>query len=148
MIAVGGSIGVYGARPDGEDWVIGVRDPFGEQTDAMGVLTVESGCVSTSGIYEKGKEVDGVYYHHIVDGRTGYPADSGIVSATVLHQSGAVSDALATACVVLGKDGALDLLASYGAEGILVDENKNIYLTDGLRERFTLSNSAYQIADS
>lgn len=62
----------------------------GSQTDALGTLTMKSGCVSTSGIYEKGAEVEGVYYHHIIDSRTGYPSDSGIISATVLHQSGAI----------------------------------------------------------
>ncbi len=148
VIAVGGSIGVYGSRPDGEDWIIGVRDPSGEQTDALGTLTMKSGCVSTSGIYEKGAEVEGVYYHHIIDSRTGYPADSGIISATVLHQSGAISDALATACVVLGKDGAMELLNAYGAEGILIAEDKTIYLTDGLKDRFSLSNTSYHLVES
>lgn len=147
VVAVGGSVGVYGTRPDGENWVVGVRDPAGDQAAVLGVLTMESGCVSTSGIYEKGAQVDGVYYHHIVDSRTGYPADSGLLSATVLHPSGAISDALATACVVLGKDGALELLNAYGAQGILVDTNKTIYLTDGLKDRFSLSNTDYRLAE-
>ncbi len=146
VVAVGGSIGVYGTRPDGEPWRIGVRDPSGEQSEALGVMTMDSGCVSTSGIYEKGREVDGVYYHHIVDARTGYPADTELVSVTVVHASGAVTDALATACVVLGREGALALLQEYGAQGILVDREQNVTVTSGLRDRFTLSNTRYHMA--
>ena len=92
--------------------------------------------------------MEGVYYHHIIDSRTGYPSDSGIISATVLHQSGAISDALATACVVLGRDGAMELLNAYGAEGILIAEDKTIYLTDGLKDRFSLSNTSYHLVES
>ena len=147
VVAVGGSVGVYGTRPEGGAWRIGVRDPEGGRSEALGVLALESGCVSTSGIYEKGKEVGGVYYHHIVDGGTGYPAQSDLLSATVLHESGTVTDALATACVVLGKERALLLLESYGAQGVLIDKEKTVFLTAGLKDQFTLSNTAYRLAD-
>ena len=63
-------------------------------------------CVSTSGDYERYYFVDGVRYHHIIDPRTGYPASSGLASATVISTDGAFADAFATAVIVGGKDAA------------------------------------------
>ena len=63
-------------------------------------------CVSTSGDYERYYFVDGVRYHHIIDPRTGYPASSGLASATVISTDGSFADAFATAVIVGGKDAA------------------------------------------
>ena len=63
-------------------------------------------CVSTSGDYERYYFVGGVRYHHIIDPRTGYPASSGLASATVISTDGAFADAFATAVIVGGKDAA------------------------------------------
>ena len=144
VIAVGGSVGLYGKKPWGQPWKVAVRDPKGE--GSMGVLELTGGFVSTSGSYEKYFEEDGRRYHHLLDPRTGYPAESGLVSVTVWCQdSGALSDGLATACFVLGLEDGLALLESYGAQGLFVDESGTVTLTPGLRERFTLTGEGYTI---
>ncbi len=145
VVAVGGSVGVFGAKPDGSAWSIGVRDPEGGETDSLGTLTVTSGCVSTSGTYEKKREFDGTIYHHILDPRTGYPAKSELVSATVICDSGALSDALATACVVLGREKAEKLLAQYSAAYLLIDQNHVIYSGGGAEKLFALSSAKYTL---
>lgn len=145
VVAVGGSIGVFGAKPDGSAWNIGVRNPDGGETDSLGTLSVESGCVSTSGTYEKKRESGGVTYHHILDPRTGYPAESDLVSATVICRSGALSDALATACVVLGREKAEVLLAQYDAGYLLIDSNHKITAGGGAENRFVLSSEDYTL---
>ncbi len=138
-ISVGGSVLVYGSKDDGSDWKVGIRDPQGASDEMIGYLEFSAGsniCVSTSGDYEKYFLVDGVRYHHILDRVTGKPADSGLTSVTVVCENGLVSDALSTACFVLGYEDALELLEKYNAEAVFIDKEKNIILTDGLENIF------------
>ena len=81
IIAVGGSVGVYGEKSSGKPWSVAVRDPNGD--GSLGSGTLAEGFVSTSGSYEKYFEQDDVLYHHLLDPKTGYPAESGLVSVTV-----------------------------------------------------------------
>lgn len=76
IIAVGGSVGVYGEKSSGKPWSVAVRDPNGD--GSLGSVTLAEGFVSTSGSYEKYFEQDGVLYHHLLDPKTGYPAESGL----------------------------------------------------------------------
>lgn len=154
VAAVGGSVCLRGRKPDGRPFRVSVRDPEGGQAGSLGVLELEGGFVSTSGSYEKFFEQDGRRYHHILDPRTGYPAGSGLVSVTVwcpeamdARWPGALSDGLATACFVLGKDDGVELLESYGAEGVFVDENGGVLVTGGLRDRFTLTAEGYSLEE-
>ncbi len=138
-ISVGGSVLIYGEKDDGEDFRIGIRDPKGAQDEMIGYLTFSSGsrlCISTSGDYEKYKESDGIRYHHILDRKTGYPADAGLASVTVVCESGIYSDALSTACFVLGIDKSLPLLEKYDAEAVFIDHENHITVTEGLLEQF------------
>ena len=143
VIMVGGSVGLYGKKSDGTDWNIEIRDPA--SNGALGVLHLTGGFISTSGSYEKYFEENGVLYHHILDPQTGYPAESGLVSVTVVADSGALSDALSTACFVLGYDESLPLLEHYGAEAVFVTTENHVLMTDGLSDRFDLSASAYTL---
>ena len=145
VVSVGGSILVWGDKPDGSDWTVAIQDPRGADGEYMGVLSLDQNTVvSTSGDYEKYFEEDGVRYHHILDPHTGYPADSGLISVTVVCQDGLLSDGLSTACFVLGAGKGKELLDRYGAEGIFIDENKKITVTDGIRDRFTILNNDYK----
>ena len=142
VVAVGGSIGLYGKKPDGKDFRVSVRSPEGE--GSLGVLELPGGFVSTSGSYEKFFQQDGRTYCHLLDPRTGYPAESGLTSVTVWCQdSGALSDGLATACFVLGLEEALALLEEYGAQGVFVTNDRRVAATPGLRERFRLTAPGY-----
>lgn len=144
VVTVGGSVGLFGKKPDRKPFRVSVRDPKGE--GSMGVLDLDGGFVSTSGSYEKYFEEDGKTYHHLLDPRTGYPADSGLVSVTVwCEDSGALSDGLATACFVLGLEDGMALLESYGAQGLFVDEAGIVTLTPGWAERFSLTGEGYTI---
>ena len=80
--------------------------------------------------------MDGVRYHHILNPATGYPADSGVRSVTILCDSGIVSDALSTACFVLGVEEGMALAESYGAQALFVDMEGNIFMTDGMKQFF------------
>ena len=146
VVAVGGSIGLYGEKPFHEPWVIAVRDPFSD--GMIGTLSLPGGnFVSTSGDYEKCFTENGKTYHHILDPATGYPAESGLSGITVVSDSGTLSDALSTACFVLGLDQGAALLKKFSAEGIFITADKRIFVTQGLRESFqpTASDAAWEI---
>lgn len=141
VIDLGGDVGLLGAKPDGSDWRVAVKDPA-DPSKFLGVLTAADTFVVTSGIYERGFEENGVRYHHIIDPKTGKPAESGLVSVTVVCGDGAWADALSTACFVLGEAGSLALRDTLAAEKnlrielILVTDDGHVRYTAGLAERF------------
>ena len=150
-IAVGGSILCYGEKPDGGKYSIGIRNPRGDESSVMGVISIDSSessvFVSTSGDYEKYFIENGIRYHHILNPKTGFPADTGTISATIICDNGALSDALSTICILLDKDEALELVKSYGAEAVLIDENKNVYVTEGIASNFEITDEDYNFYD-
>ena len=126
IISVGGSILAWGDyNKAGDKWQIAVAHPRLEG-EYLGVLSVDEGFVSTSGDYERYFEKDGRRYHHILDATTGYPAETDIVSVTVVCDSGLISDALSTACFILGEEDSEPLLEKYNASAIFVDKDMNI----------------------
>ena len=148
IVSVGGSVLAYGKNPVYKDgtWNIGIRDPFMNDGRIMGILNCEPCCVSTSGDYEKVLEADGKKYHHILDPRTGYPAVSNVTSVTVIAQSGTITDALSTACFILGySDASLELLKEYDAEAIFIDKEGRVYLTPGVEGKLTITSGAFTI---
>lgn len=126
VVSVGGSILAYGDYNDkGDKWSIAIRHPRSE-SEFLGVIRLDEGFVSTSGDYERYFEKDGKRYHHIFDARTGMPASSGLISVTVVADSGLLSDALSTACFIVGEEKGKALIEKYGASAIFVDEEMNI----------------------
>ena len=137
-INLGGNICCLGARPDGDAWRIGIRDP--EDPDSLlGLVAVSDRAVVTSGCYERfftGE--DGAVYGHIFDPATGRPAESGLASVTVISSSGLRCDALTTALYVLGAERSADVLARLdGVEAVLAGEDGELWITPGLRDIFT-----------
>lgn len=136
VLSLGGNVALVGEKPDGP-FRVGVRDPR-DPAEQLGVLLLDGGFVSVSGSYERYFEEDGVRYHHIFDGRTGYPARSGLLSAAVIAEEGTLADALSTALFVLGREDALALYdaGTFSFEAVLVAEDGSVTLTPGLRDRF------------
>ena len=126
VVSVGGSILAFGKRNKaGDKWRVAVRHPRKENA-YIGVINLSEGFVSTSGDYEKYFEKDGIRYHHILNANTGYPADSGLSSVTVVCGSGLLSDALSTACFILGEEKSKALLDEYSAAAVFVDKQLNV----------------------
>lgn len=140
VVSVGGSVLTYGQKPDGTAWAVGIADPH-DPSSNLGVLTLAGQWyISTSGDYERYVEAGGIRYHHILDPSTGYPADSGLDSVTILAPSGLLSDALSTACFVLGREQGLLLAQRYGAEALFVEKDGGIFMTPGMEEVFRPAN--------
>lgn len=142
VLSVGGSILVYGSKPDGSPWKVGVMHPREEGQYLGSLQLLGTWYVSTSGDYERYVEVEGVRYHHILDPADGYPADSGVVSVTILSESGLLSDALSTACFVLGVEKGLELAEAFQAQALIVDEQGGLHMTEGMYSYFEFSEAA------
>jgi thiamine biosynthesis lipoprotein len=140
LVNIGGDIAVFGERPDGVPWTIGVQHPRAPG-ELFAVLELKGGAVATSGDYERYFVVDGVRYHHILDPRTGRPA-RGLVSVTVTAPSCVLADAYATAVFVLGPERGMELLeADDILEGLLISETEgrlDFTVTDGLEGRLEI----------
>ena len=137
LINLGGNIMTIGSNPNGSPWRIGIRNPF-SLDENIGILEVTDKAVVTSGSYERFFTAeDGQTYHHIIDPATGAPAQSGLVSVTVIGDSGIMCDALSTALFVMGKDKALEYYREKGGfDMILAAENGEIFITEGIADSF------------
>ena len=146
-ISLGGNVFVLGTKPDGSDWRVGIKDPRNESGLAA-ILSLRDAYAITSGGYERYFEENGKTYHHIIDPATGYPADSGLLSVTVVAAdngpdwagagNGAMCDAFSTALFVMGEEQALDFWRNggYDFDLVLVTEDGRVVITAGLADRF------------
>ena len=143
VVAVGGSLACVGEKPGGGDWNINVRDPFGGANVYFAALTVGETYISTSGSYEKQFTENGKTYHHILDLTTGYPAETQLVSVTIVAQTGLQSDALSTLCFLLGEEDSREVLELYNAQAVFVYADRTVSATASLRGSVELVNDAY-----
>ena len=135
LLYLGGNVQVIGTRPDGSPWRIAVQFPDGD--GYIGILSLTDAAAVTSGNYQRHFESDGVDYHHIIDPKTGYPADSGLRSVTVVCEDAALADCLSTAMFVMGLSNALDYWRENGGfEAVFITSDGEIYITSGLKDKF------------
>ncbi len=142
VISVGGSLLLYGDRK----FDIGIVNPQNDQA-SIGTLKLADTCISTSGNYEKKFIKDGKLYHHILNAKTGYPAEGNLSSVTIVCKSGILSDALSTACYILGYSDSIELLKKYDAQAVFIFNDKTVRVTDGLKSKFTLTDEGYKVAE-
>lgn len=142
LINLGGNTYAMGKKQTGENWKIGISDPKNENK-IIGTITAENIAVITSGDYQRYFEAGGKRYHHIFDPTTGYPADSGVHSVTVIHSSATLADALSTAAFVAGVEKGNELIKSCGATGIFITDD-TIYFSKDLENIFKQNDFSYK----
>jgi thiamine biosynthesis lipoprotein len=134
LVSVAGDIKAFGVKPDGRPWNIGIRNPRaeGEEDDIMATIKLSNMAISTSGDYERYFILDGKRYHHLLDPKTGYPAE-GFQSVSVITDSGVFADAFSTAIFILGPERGTKILKEMSLDGITIDSRGEIYTTPDIR---------------
>ncbi|MEI3578558.1 MAG: FAD:protein FMN transferase [Acutalibacteraceae bacterium] len=125
--------GASGRRPV----QVRMRDPQGDASTYLGTVTLEDGCtMATTGGYERYFEEDGIRYHHVLDPRTGYPADSDLLSVAVISKDGTLADYLSTTLFVQGLEAAKAAAGSEDYALVMVDQENNVWISGSLRGNF------------
>lgn len=132
LISLGGNVETVGKRPDGREWNVAIQDPENSE-GYIGTVKSQNCAVITSGDYQRCFEENGQKYHHIIDPDTGYPAQSGLSSVTIISNDATEADALSTALFVMGMKKGIDYWRNNGGfEVIFIKEDGKIYITEGV----------------
>ena len=147
LISLGGNIFALGSKTNGEDWSIGIQNPFDTRGDYFAILKVSNKTIVTSGVYERFLEVDGEIYHHILSPFNGYPVDNNLMSVTIIADKSIDADGLSTTIFALGVDKGLELINSLdGVSAIFVTKDKEVYISSGVNN-FSISNNEFKLMD-
>ncbi len=142
FVSIGGNLYIHGGP-----YNFGVRDPLGDQSSMVGIVALSDITMATSGGYERFFEEGGESYHHILDPRSGYPADSDLLSVSVFSANGALADFMSTYIFVEGSESLLDHLYAEDYYIVAIDIDKNLYVSPGFAEYFTPTAADYTLMD-
>lgn len=138
LINLGGNVDAYGSKTDGSAWRVAIQSPD-QDGNYIGVLEARDKAVITSGGYERYFEEDGITYHHIIDPSTGYPADSGLKSVTIICDDGTLADGLSTSLFIMGEEKASEFWREHSDEFdfVLMKEDGSLVISEGIEDTFT-----------
>lgn len=138
IVTVGGEVRAFGNKPDGTPWIVGIQNPRqkGPNDEVIATIALSNRSISTSGDYIKFFEKDGVRYHHILNPKTGYPAEQ-CGSVTVIANDGVTADGFSK-IFVLGPEKGLKIAKKVGFDAIFIDCNGKISMSEGLQDRIRL----------
>jgi len=146
IINAGGNIYALGEKGDGIPWKIGIQDPR-DANKIFAILNLKDQVAVTSGDYQRYFEVDGTRYHHILDPRTGKPADE-LMSVTVIGEDSTIADILSTSFFILGVDKSLAYINEHpGIEAVFVTKDKKIYSSVGVKDIIEFKENGGYIID-
>ena len=132
ILSFGGNVIAIGAKPDGSPWKVGIQDIDQPTGESMLVTTDIDASAVTSGIYERGFDLDGVRYHHLLSPFTGWPVQNELASVTIFSDSSMIGDALSTTAFVLGTEEGLKLIESLeGVEAVFIAKDRTITYSSG-----------------
>lgn len=142
VINLGGNVACLGSKPDGSAWNVGLRAPVPSggslQAASFTSVSVRGKSVVTSGVYERTFMRNGRVLHHILDPRTGKPAETDVLSATVIADKSIDADGYTTALIIMGADEALTFAEQTpGIEAILLTTNAHLLKTTGITTKGT-----------
>ena len=137
LINLGGNVLALGSKPDGSSFIIGIQDPSSSRGEYLMSIQIDNESVVSSGDYERYFEYEGKIYHHILNPKTGFPAETNIKQVTIVTDNSQKADGLSTSVLLLGVQKGIQLVESLeGVEAILITKDHYIYFTEGLRDRY------------
>lgn len=148
LVNLGGDIYALGTKTDGTPWRVGVNNPHVGQDNSIIRITVSDKSVVTSGDYERFFVENDIRYHHIIDPKTGYPADSGLVSVTIVSDKSMDGDVLSTSVFILGLEEGLNLIESLpGVEAILISKDNLVYASSGIKGNMEILDDNFKMGN-
>ncbi|HHX22603.1 MAG TPA: FAD:protein FMN transferase, partial [Thermoanaerobacterales bacterium] len=132
---LGGNLYVIGSKPNGMPWNIGIQNPFNIRGSIFATVKVSDKTLVSSGPYERYFEENGETYHHILDTRTGFPVDNGLMGITIISDSSIDADALSTSVFALGLvEGMKFIEEKKGVDAVFVTSDYMVYTTSGIEK--------------
>ncbi len=123
VVNLGGNVWCIGQREEDRPWTVGLQDPSSQDGAYFTTVSVSDSSVVTSGSYQRFFIEDGVAYHHILDPATGRPADSDILSVSLVMDDSTMADALTTALFVMGSTDAATFCRQWGLSAVILTGN-------------------------
>ena len=139
IINLGGNVLCIGSKPDGTPFKVGIQKPFADRNETEAVMDITGKSVVSSGIYERCFKQDGKLYHHILNPKTGYPYDNGLISVTIISDQSVDGDALSTTCFALGLDEGLKFAEKKGVQAVFITEDYELHYTNGFQDEIKVT---------
>lgn len=148
FINLGGNVLVIGSKVDGSAWKIGIQDPREGRGNVMAIIDAVDKTIVTSGNYERYFEENGKLYHHILDPKTGYPAENNLLSVSIISKNSFDADALSTAVYVMGLERGMNFIEKLAeVDVMIITESLNVYLSSGLEEIVNINDSDFKLIE-
>ena len=139
IINLGGNVLCIGGKPNDSSFKIGIQKPFADRSETIAVMDIKDKSVVSSGVYERCFEQDGTLYHHLLNPRTGYPYDNGLIAVTIISDESVDGDALSTTCFALGLEDGMKLAESLdNVQAFFVTSDYEIHYTKDFQKEITV----------
>lgn len=139
-VSLGGNVYTYGTKDDDTPWAVAIRDPLDGAASAAMVDLSDTFAVTSGGYQRYFTAEDGTVYQHILDSKTGAPAQSDLLSVTIIAKDGTMADAYSTALYVMGQEDAVRFWRAHrdDFDMILINDDNRLLYTPGLEEQITV----------
>ncbi len=148
IIDLGGNIYALGEKENGDYWRVGIKNPFDSTGTPAIRVDLRNNSVVTSGVYERFFEKNGIRYHHLLDSKTGYPANNGLMSVTIVTESSMLADILSTAVFIMGQEKGIAFLESIQEKGFVITSEKEVFPTSSLRSELILLDKSFTLGNN
>lgn len=146
IIDLGGNIYTVGKKSNGDNWKIAIQNPIRERGSYVGVLSLSNKSIVTSGGYERYSTEGNKIYHHILNPKTGYPAENEIISTTVISDNSIDGDGLSTGLYIMGLKKSIKLIEALdGIDAVFITRDNKVYLTSNIRNNFRLTDTTFNL---
>lgn len=139
LVSIAGDIRTFGMKPDKKPWIIGIKNPrqTGEKDEIIAKIRLSDKAISTAGDYERFFLSGGKRYHHLLDPKSGYPAELSR-SVSVIAERGVMTDGFDNAVFILGPEKGMKLIKEMGMDAMIIDSSGTLHMTDAIKEIITI----------